>query len=102
MSRYLITPQAEKDLDDIAHYIAQDNREAAMLFYERAEETLTTLAQNPLIGNSYPSLKAELGNVQFFPIKKFSNYLIFYIPESETINVIRILHGARKIDQLIQ
>ena len=30
-----------------------------------------------------------------FPVKRYRNYLIFYRPSRDGIEVIRILHGAR-------
>jgi toxin ParE1/3/4 len=35
-----------------------------------------------------------------FPVSRFDNYLIFYLPHENGIDVIRVLHGARDLDRL--
>ena len=35
-----------------------------------------------------------------FPVHGFENYLIFYLPGPGGIDLIRVLHGARDIDNL--
>lgn len=102
MPGYCVSPQAEKDLDELARYIAQDNVDAALRLYDMARATYETLAENPMIGNSYPALNAELVGLQFFPIRSFPKYLVFYVASDHTdITVIRVLHGSRKIGALI-
>ena len=35
-----------------------------------------------------------------FLVRGFDNYLIFYLPQPGGIDVIRVLHGARDIDNI--
>lgn len=102
MPHYFITPQAEKDLDEIADYIAQDNFDAALRLYDMAKATYENLAHAPRIGNPYPSVNSRLTGLLFFPIKEYPNYLVFYQVGESDILIIRVLHGARKISKLIR
>jgi len=44
----------------------------------------------------WPDSKASAA----FRFMAFENYLIFYLPHSGGMDVIRVLHGARDIDNL--
>jgi toxin ParE1/3/4 len=59
--------------------------------------TLTQIAKIPKIGVSYPLQNSRLAGLRKWPIKDFSNYIIFYLEKPEQIEVVRILHGARDI-----
>jgi toxin ParE1/3/4 len=102
MSHYFVTPQAEKDLDQLAQYIAKDNIEAALSLYDMAKITYENLTQTPIIGNAYPSVDSRLDGLLFFPVKNYPKYLIFYVPSDKGITIIRVLHGARRISKLIR
>lgn len=85
------TRRARADLSDIWLTIAIDNIAAADRLLDRIEETCRKLAENKLLGRARP----ELGeNVRSLPI---GAYVLFYVPVSDGIELIRILHGARDI-----
>ncbi len=89
MPRVLKRPQAEIDLVDIWLYIAADSVENADRFLEKIEKQCNTLASQPQMGRSRDDLAPSL---QSFPI---GNYLVFYQPIEDGIEIIRVLHGAR-------
>lgn len=43
----LLTPKASQDLDDLFDYIAQNNPNAALRFFDATRQTIARLAQNP-------------------------------------------------------
>ena len=86
--------QALLDLDQIWGYIARDAIEHADRFLDKIQAKLEMLARQPLIGES----RNDLGrNVREVPI---GNYVIFYRPVSDGVEVIRVLHAARNIRNL--
>ncbi len=85
-------PLAEVDLEDIWWFIAQDNPDAADRFLDKVEEHCRTLAQFPKMGVSRDELMPLLRS---FPV---GNYLIFYLPMDDGIDIIRVLSGARDVD----
>ncbi|WP_315874937.1 type II toxin-antitoxin system RelE/ParE family toxin [Chamaesiphon minutus] len=42
--------------------------------------------------------KPEVVQVRQYPVKGFPNYLILYQLTEDTIDIIRVLHGARNIE----
>jgi len=99
---YRITNAAERDLWDIAHYIAQDSFNSAERFLERVEEAFNVLATMPSIGMAYSLQHSSLKDLRRWPVKQFENYLIFYriIEETVPIEIIRVVHGARDLPSL--
>jgi len=87
-------PRAELDLLDLWDYIADDSIERADAFLDRIEGKLQTLAQNPGLGRRREELSAGL---QSFSI---DSYVVFYRAIENGIEVIRVLHGARDIEEL--
>ena len=96
MARVFQTPQAELDLLDIWLFIAEDNETAADGFIRKIGERCTQLAEDPLLGR----VRSELGNsVRSWPV---SNYLVFYRPRTDGIELLRVLHGARDLEALFE
>ncbi|MGT2439878.1 type II toxin-antitoxin system RelE/ParE family toxin [Bradyrhizobium betae] len=89
--RPLKSPQAEIDLTAIWDYIAADNLRAADTLLARIEATFDMLAETPFAGRDRSELRAELRS---FPV---GNYLIFYVPTAEGVEVARVMHGRQDI-----
>jgi toxin ParE1/3/4 len=86
--------QAEEDLLAIAEYIAKDNPAAAVRWLDQIEEKLCLLAKQPFMGEAVDHIRPGL--------RRFTHgkYLIFYEPHDFGICLVRVLHGARKIEEL--
>ena len=96
MAQLLKRPAASADLEEIWWYIAQDSPEAADRLLDRIQEKLLSLSQFPHMGASRDDLIPRLRSFSV------SNYLIFYFPIEDGIDVIRVLHGARDVEVIIQ
>ena len=94
MATILKRPRAELDLLDIWDYIADDSLDRADEFLDRVEGKLQTLARNPGLGRRQEELLAGLHS---FPI---GNYVVFYREIENGIDVIRVLHGSRDIEDI--
>lgn len=92
MVKILLRPEAEKDLDEIWLYIAQDNPASADKFLDDIEEASRNFARFKNMGRNRDELYLGL---QSFPVGK---YLIFYMQISGGIEIIRVLHGMMDID----
>ncbi|SRR6266852_1882438 len=99
MSGYQFTPQAVADLFDIWSFIAQDNPVAADQVEDAVFRACDFLADSPLAGR----MRKELTPlpVCFWVLQAYPNYLIVYDPEKKTLQIIRILHGARDLPSLL-
>ena len=90
-----ISPLAEIDLLDIALHIAAENPRASDEFAHEFDDKFSLLLTQPEMGRK----RSELGpNLRSFTIK---NYVIFYDPIPEGIFIVRVLHGARDIENII-
>jgi len=95
MSDYQCTPQAADDLFEIWSYIARDSVEAAIRVEDAVYNACELLAKGPLRGNVREDLtKLPL---RFWTLQPFPNYIIVYDPQTDPLQIIRILHGARNI-----
>lgn len=94
MPDYIITPEADEDIDEILRYIAEDNLEAAVAFSDRLTNLFGLLAANKKIGRERPEIEQKLHS---FPL---GNYLVFYREWAGKIAIVRVLHGARDLDEI--
>jgi toxin ParE1/3/4 len=91
------TPQAQRDLLELADSIAQDSLDAAERFFDAAEEAFHLLAGMPEMGTLCQFQNSEAAGVRVWSIRRFENYLVFYRPIEAGIDVVRVIHGARDI-----
>jgi toxin ParE1/3/4 len=98
MPKFIVSEFVEPELEAIWEYIAYDNIEAADRFLEAAHGTFQELARMPGIGRLRHLPHGRLRELRSFRVKGFENYLIFYGPISDGIEVFHILHGARDLE----
>lgn len=99
--RILLTPKASEDLEDIADYIAENNLDAALRFFDATRQSIAKLAQNPRIGSFYPLANSQLEGLRKWKVKGFDKYLIFYLIEDDLLRIIRIIHVSRDISTIL-
>jgi len=86
------SPQAEIDITAIWNFIAADSVRAADAVIGRIEQTFDMLADAPFAGRSRDELRS---NLRSFPV---GNYIIFYVPLPDGVEVVRVMHGRQDID----
>ena len=91
MPRYRIARRAAADLDAIWLFIAQDDPTAGDSFLDRLYDAFVSLAHAPRIGAARFQFADEL---RMFPVRE---YLIFYRPIDDGVEIVRVLHGRRNI-----
>lgn len=84
--------QVDLDLDSIWSFIAADNVGAADRLIARIGEVFELLTETPLAGRERTDLRQGLHS---FAVR---NYVVFYIPHSDGIEVVRVMHGRQDID----
>jgi len=94
--RYL--PAAERDLLSIHDWIARDNPERAVTFVEELDRAITKLAFRPHMG-VVPRL-AKLREAGY-RVLIISDYLAFYKVRGKTVQIYRVLHGSRRLEEII-
>lgn len=93
-------PQVIRDLIELATYIAEDNMDASDRFLVAAEETFKQLAQTPKMGKRCQFSHSNLIDVRQQAIKGFRRYLIFYRLIDSGVEILRVIHGARDIEDI--
>lgn len=94
MAKYFTTRKADEDMDEILAYIAANNFEASLEFYDRLISSFEMLADNPNAGRERPALRERLRS---FPL---GSYLIFYRVWDGQVAIARVLHSARDLDEI--
>jgi toxin ParE1/3/4 len=103
MSRKLtIRNRATQDLRQQANYILNNgNVDAAEHFLELAEATFAQILIVPRIGKSVDFISARMGEVRQWRMKNFQDYLVFYRVQDEEIEILRVLHGSRDLEDML-
>jgi toxin ParE1/3/4 len=96
MPTVVVRPRALVDLAEIWVYIADDNVEQADAFADLIGIKFQALADHPGIGRSRPELATD---IRSFAVGR---YVIFYISNPDGIDVVRVLHGARDLEAILQ
>lgn len=92
MIDYEFSPLAEQDLYDIWATIALDNRTAADKVLRKIREAVRRLAEHPGIGHR----REDFGN-EAPRVWTVYSYLIVYRPDTNPLQVVRIVHGAQEM-----
>ena len=71
MPAYYLRLEADQDLEDIRHHIAQENAAAALRLLLQFRDSFRRLVDFPMMGTARPELGSELRSVTV------GNYLIF-------------------------
>jgi toxin ParE1/3/4 len=96
MPQVLRTEETLADLRQIASYIAQDSPAAASHWLEDMEHLFSMLATQPRIGKRMRTKR--LGTVRQF---SRGNYVVYFKPLADGVEILRILHGARDHRRLV-
>jgi toxin ParE1/3/4 len=93
-----LTPLAKEDLIDIWVFIALENNSPmnADRFINKLENAFFKLAQNPKIGRNRSS---RTPGIRSWPL---GNYLIFYKPNPDVINVVRVINAKQNLDHIFR
>lgn len=89
--RVVFSMLAERDLEEIADYIADDNPRRALTFVRELRAYCARVATMPA---AWP-LRAELGKGIRSAVH--GRYVVFFREQSGHLLIVRILHGARDL-----
>ena len=95
--RYVLAPQAARDLADIWRYIRQESSRETV---DRVEAVIRSkfayLADFPNAGHWRRDLTEAA--VRFFSVY---SYLIIYRPETKPLQIVSLLHGHRDVPNVL-
>ena len=96
MARVELTQPAHDDLQDIWAYIARGNVQAADHLVDRIHELCSLYASQSEAGTRADDFGQGL---RYFSV---GHYVVFFRHEPDSLLVIRVLHGARHIEDLFR
>lgn len=97
-----IHPLAASDLRQIARYIAQNSPDSAVRFLDSANAAFLRIQEQPGMGSTRYAKNKYIEGLRFWLIQGFESYLVFYIERPDVIDILRILHGARDIPEMLK
>ena len=96
MSRFAhYTAEASRDLAEIFDYLDEHSETAADRFYDAVQATVQQLLRSPHLGERCQFRNPKTKGMRVWQVSSFSNYLIFYHPKGDMLQVLRVIHGAR-------
>jgi toxin ParE1/3/4 len=93
MACVTLRPQAQADILDVWNYIAEHSVAEADRWIDRLEDCLTLWATQPHMGRVRDELSPGIRSLAF------GRYVVFYEPSADGMDVVRVLHGSRDIDE---
>jgi plasmid stabilization system protein ParE len=97
VKEYVLSIDAELDLDEIWAFIAQDNIDAADRWIGKLFDAFESLARNPGIGHKREDLTSF--TVLFWPV---AAYLILYRVRNERVEIVAVTQGSRDIPSFLR
>ncbi|CCV14818.1 type II toxin-antitoxin system RelE/ParE family toxin [Mesorhizobium sp. STM 4661] len=90
--KYRLLPQAAVDLEDIGDYIASHNPNAAIRLVDALEKRWHLLTLYPFSGPLRDDIAPGIRHLVV------GEYLTLYRVGDEAIEIVRVLHGRRRIE----
>jgi toxin ParE1/3/4 len=100
MPEFIIAQAARLDMFEVCEYFDAESRDPNLAdrFVNSAILTFEKLARTPGLGRPYKFKKCPHENLRSRRVDNFPNYLIFYRPFPNGVEIVRVLHGARDLE----
>lgn len=96
-------PRAKLDLIQCATYLGeQAGAETADRFLTAVEDTLSRVLHMPEMASPRTFENPRLAGMRQWPVKGFSDYLLYYLPTDDGLELVRVLHAARDRDRILK
>jgi len=99
MMRAALSPRARRDLLSAGQWISKDNPSAARALRDAVAAAAERIGAHPQIGSLRPALASA--TYRFVTLTAFP-YVIVYNSERVPPLILRILHGARDLPELLR
>jgi toxin ParE1/3/4 len=98
----MLRPLADRDIDHQFEYLAiEAGLDTAKRYLLAVKKAFSALLQNPELGSPRTLGDRRLAGLRMWPVRGFRRHLVFYIPTSSAIEVVRVLHGVRDVEGLL-
>jgi toxin ParE1/3/4 len=102
--RLVIRPAAREDiLRQYRYYLIDKDAEgAAERFLVAIHAAIETVCRRPDVGASKALDNRALAGLRSWPVTGFPAIRVYYLSSDEELRVVRVLHGKRDIDPLLE
>jgi plasmid stabilization system protein ParE len=76
---------------EIGLYFAERDTTVESRFYTELDKTIRMLADSPELGERCQFRNPETKGMRIWQVSQFSNYLIFYLPKDDLLEIVRRL-----------
>ena len=94
--RYL--PVAVEDLISIFDWIAADSPASGAAFIDRLDQRIGSPKKHPFLGRVPRDEQLRNSGYRVLVIE---SYLVFYVVHARTVEIRRIVHGSRHLDDIL-
>jgi toxin ParE1/3/4 len=94
--RYL--PVAVEDLISIFDWIASDSPTNAAAFIDKLDQRIGNLETHPFLGRIPRDDRLKSSGYRVLVIE---SYLVFYIVRFKTVEIHRVVHGSRNLEDIL-
>jgi toxin ParE1/3/4 len=102
MGQVQIRARARRDILEVAEYFEDESGIAlADRFLTAVQDSFEALARTPKAGAPCGFTKPSTKRLRRWPVKDFENWLIFYLPKRNGVEIVHVLHGARDITEVL-
>jgi len=100
----IIRPRARDDIIRQSRWylIEKDAPEVAFRFLDAVEESVEQLLRMPNMGQTKTLRNSALSGLRSWPVEGFEDMRIYYLVQGEILKVVRILHGKRDINRILE
>jgi toxin ParE1/3/4 len=102
-TRFAVRPRADRDIDEITDHLADEaGLDMALRFLTVVYESIELLTTQLQMGWRCKISSARLEGVRVFPVgAPFERYLVFYELSHGQVEIARVLHGSRDIEEIL-
>ena len=87
---------AKRDLVEHYVYLAENaGIETAERFLRNADKSFGDLSKHPGLGAPLALRSLQLTGLRKWPVGEFEKILIFYLPRTRGVSIVRVLHAAQ-------
>ena len=100
--KIIVLPTADRDIDSqFDYYAVQASLDVALRFIDSAHRTIDRIAEMPEKARIREFHHSRLFGIRAWPVDGFPMHRIFYRVDNDAVRIVRVLHGARDIDNIL-
>lgn len=93
---------AQRDVEDaVDYYLNEASEQVALGFIDALEQAYKHITRHPETGSTRYAHELDLPGLRSWPLKRYP-FLIFYVEQTDHIDIWRVLHGQRDIPSWLQ